>query len=164
MYYIQFRLLLSHAILVYNTYMMRHLAFGIFLSLLFIIASLNVFFSQQFPPIMYKIVYNQERAATVQFLRTIRGENFFPQQLAYYQDLYGPSLESAVFQDATDSLSYIKKLEIFLDEKPKSRDVLVKLALFYSKRGEPTRALNYYRRAKLIDPWLDIPSLEKQSL
>ncbi len=141
--------------------MVRRISYTVLLFILFIIASLNMFFSQQFPPLMYDVVSGHNSTSIVTFLRTIRGEDFFPQQLAYYKELYGPAVEGAVYQDTADSLNYTKKLEAFVQEHPKSRDILVRLALFYEKRGDDVKAQGYYNRAKKIDPWLHIAFLEK---
>lgn len=140
--------------------MVRRISYTLLLFVLFIIASLNMFFSQQFPPLMYQLISGHNSVSIVTFLRTIRGEDFFPQQLAYYKALYGPVIETAVYQDTADSLNYTKKLEAFVQEHPKSRDILVRLALFYEKRGDRVKAQGYYNRAKKIDPWLNITGFE----
>lgn len=140
--------------------MTRRLFYAIFLTIIAIVASLNMLFSQQFPPLFYNLVGEKNTTTIVTFLRTIRGEAFFPQQLDYFKSLYGPSIETAVYQDTADSLSYMQNLEKFLNQHPQSHDVLVKLALFYEKRGDKEKAQTYYNRAKKLDPWLDIASLE----
>lgn len=122
---------------------------------------LNIFFSQNFPYLITKIITDQNKNEVILFLKKIKDTPDFIAQLNYYKKIYGSEIENEVYLEDQKRDEEIKILEKALKINPKARDVLVKIALLYLQKKEKKRAKEYYLKAKKIDPWLKIELLEE---
>lgn len=111
----------------------------------------NIVFSQNISPIFFGLI-NNERRSSVEYLKKIRKNSDFAQQLKYYVTLYGPSIKNEVYANELIRDAKIKQFEQILKNSPQSRDVLYSLYLLYSEKGDRLTAENYYKRAKMVDP------------
>lgn len=122
--------------------------FFIFLTLFLII---NISYSQKISSLFFGLA-NNDKIQTVRFLQKIRNTKNFNQQLKYYENIFGPSLKTEVFNKEIQREAKIKELEQILDKNPQSRDVLYSLYLLYLEKEEKTTAEKYLRSANQIDP------------
>ena len=81
-------------------------------------------------------------------------------KLDYFNNLYNDAFLKETQQNKFSISQEIQKYEGLLQTNPKSRDVLIKLALLYLEQNEPRKARTYYAQAKKIDPWISISILE----
>lgn len=112
---------------------------------------LNIVFSQNISPLFLEVV-NLNKKDIVVFLEKIKTNNFFTDQLKYFENFYGYSLEKEVFVKENAQKQKIKKLEEILEKNPYSRDVLYQLSQEYKALGDEKKAQEYFLKAKAIDP------------
>ena len=79
----------------------------------------------------------------------------FPLFLQMNKNIYGGSLKQEVFAKDNKRKETIAKFESLLQKNPKSRDLLYNLYLLYQEDGNGTKAEEYLRRAKVIDPMIE---------
>lgn len=128
----------------------KRLTFIMF-AILIVFLSLNLYFSQKISPIFFRMANNDKKAA-VEFLQKIRQATDFPQQLKYYENIYGTSLKTEVFAEELEREIKIKKLEQILEKNHQSRDVLYGLYLLYKEKGDKKIAEKYLSLVKEVDP------------
>jgi hypothetical protein len=121
----------------------------IFLLLTFLL--LNIVFSQNIHP-LYSGVVNDDRAATVDFLKKIKTLPEFEKELENYEESYGAVIAQEVFQEENEREVKIKTLEQLLQKNPKARDVLYALYQLNKIEGRNGIANKYFERAKEVDP------------
>lgn len=114
---------------------------------------LNITVSQLIHPLYYKVA-NEDGEATVEMLILSKHLPEFKEMLAMQDKIFGPSIESEVFQREIQRNDRIGALEALLQKNPKARDVLYTLYKLYNENGEKGRAREYLDRAKEIDPTL----------
>lgn len=122
-----------------------------FIGLLFIFLVLNIAYSQLIPS-EYFAVLNEDRSATVHFLKAIKKLPEFDRIFVMQKNLYGAALEDEIFSRDRERDALIRELEEVLKENPKSRDLLYNLYLLYNEGGDYGRAKLYYDKARTIDP------------
>ena len=128
----------------------------VFFSLLiFFFLSFNVFFSQNIPPLYQKLV-NEERKAVIEYLKSIKSLPFFKTELKKFAAIFGRQIVNEVFFEDQQRKIKIKKLEEALKKNPKSRDVLMSLAILYQEDGNEKLAREYFNKVKEVDPNLSI--------
>ena len=68
------------------------------------------------------------------------------------KNIYGKTIEKEIFQQENDKNLMINYLEQQLIINPKARDILYSLYKLYLVEGNNSRAENYLRRAREVDP------------
>lgn len=136
-------------------------AFRILIVLFFIYVLANVYASQTFNTLFFKLTAGQNRTDALTFLKKIKNEKDFPAQLTVLTRTYGSSLADGLEAEKDARRRQIAQLEALLKKNPSARDVLVKLAILYYEDDQPSRAKHYYQQAKTIDPEVKIDELEK---
>ena len=126
--------------------------------LLFLVA--NVYASQLFPPLYYRVVGTNDISAAADFLRYIKGTPLHRQQYEYFNEKFNNGLIEARLAEEEENGASKEKYRSMLEKNPKSRDALIMLALYELRGGNEEQATRYYTQAKQIDPWLNIASLE----
>lgn len=121
------------------------------ISFLAIFLFFNIFQSQNISPLYFQLV-NENKKATIQFLKKIKTLPHFKSFLETAKNIYGNSIENDVFSDEKQKNLMIKNLEQILTINPKPRDVLYGLYLLNNDLGNKIRAEEYLRRAKEVDP------------
>lgn len=122
-----------------------------FFFILTIFFLINFIFSQTVSPLFLGMV-NYQRQAVVEYLKRIKLLPQFSDELKYYQRLFGMKTGDEVFKDERERKKEIAKLEQLLTKNDQARDVLYKLYLLYKADGNQTKAEEYLKMAKEIDP------------
>ena len=118
---------------------------------IFIYLIVNLVLSQLISPLYFSLVKN-DRTAVVSFLSQIKNLPVFPEFFSLNKNIYGNSLEQEVFAKDLQRKEEIAELEYLLEKNAKARDVLYNLYLLYNEDGNKSKAEEYLRRAKEIDP------------
>lgn len=134
-----------------NPYFYFTISFLILFSCLLLL--LNIFTSQTVSSLFYGVINNHYQSIVL-FLKKIRNQSFFNQELKKYQLIYGRKIDNDVFFEEKERQEKIKKLEILLQKNPDARDVLYQLYLLYQEGGNHKKAEEYYKKVKEIDPFL----------
>jgi hypothetical protein len=121
--------------------------------LLFLI--LNVYLSQTISP-LYEKLTNNDKKATIEYLKKIKTLPYFKTELKKFTNIFGQSIVKEVSFDDEQRKIKIKKLEEALKKNPKSRDVLISLAILYQEDGNERLAREYFNKVKEVDPNLSI--------
>ncbi|GIW64458.1 MAG: hypothetical protein KatS3mg092_0391 [Patescibacteria group bacterium] len=129
----------------------QHIYQYLILILLSFFLFLNIVFSQDISPLFLGVV-NLNKKDVVIFLEKIKPNNFFTDQLKYFENFYGKSLEKEVFAKENAKKQKIKKLEQILEKNPYSRDVLYQLFQEYQALDDEKKAQEYFLKAKTVDP------------
>jgi len=125
------------------------LGFSIFFLIFFIF--LNIFASQKISPIYFQLI-NNNRKATVNFLKRIKTHPQFAFFLKTNKNIFNHYLENEVFSEQRKNEEKIAELESLLAKNPKSRDIIYKLYLINKDLGNDHQAEKYLKMAKEIDP------------
>jgi hypothetical protein len=112
---------------------------------------MNIIYSQAINP-LYNRVIDNDRPATIEFLKKIRSLPVFKDELMAYQSTYGSVIADEVFKEERSRKAMIGKLESLLEKNPKSPDVLYELYELNKTEGNIGLAKQYLERAKEIDP------------
>jgi len=105
--------------------------FLLFLSfLLSIFLAVNIYSSQVIPPLYLKLI-NNDKKATIEYLKKIKTLPQFKTELKKLTTIFGKQIAEEVFFEDTQRKIKIKKLEAVLQKIPKSRDVLYALSKLY---------------------------------
>jgi tetratricopeptide (TPR) repeat protein len=134
-----------------NLYYYFTISFLILFSCLLLL--LNIFTSQTVSSLFYGVINNHYQSIVL-FLKKIKNQSFFNQELKKYQLIYGRKIENDVFFEERERQEKIKKLEVLLQKNPDARDVLYQLYLLYQEAGNNKKAEEYYKKVKEIDPFL----------
>ena len=129
--------------------------FSTFLFIIFLLLFLilNVYLSQTISP-LYEKLTNNDKKATIEYLKKIKTLPYFKTELKKFTNIFGQSIVKEVFFDDEQRKIKIKKLEEALKKNPKSRDVLISLAILYQEDGNERLAKEYFKKAKEIDPMI----------
>ena len=114
----------------------------------------NLVAGQFISPLYFQLV-KEDKKAVVSFLSKIKMLPAFPLFLQMNKNIYGGSLKQEVFAKDNKRKETIAKFESLLQKNPKSRDLLYNLYLLYQEDGNGTKAEEYLRRAKVIDPMIE---------
>lgn len=121
------------------------------LLILVIFLGLNMFFSQYISPLYLRMIAGQ-RSAVADYLRKITSLPEFKSELKNYKMIYGSDLEDEVFKEERERKGKISQLEEVLIKNSQARDVLYKLYLLYKEDGNNSKAGEYLKKAREIDP------------
>ena len=138
----------------------KKITFNHFFSFLFIIflllfLILNVYLSQTISPLYEKLTSNDKKA-TIEYLKKIKTLPYFKTELKKFTNIFNQSIVKEVFFEDEQRKIKIKKLEEALKKNPKSRDVLISLAILYQEDGNEKLAREYFNKVKEVDPNLSI--------
>lgn len=129
-----------------------------FYFLLFLFLGTNIFFSQNIN-YLFNGVINFNEKSIIEFLKKIKNEDYFKNQLAYFENIFQKPLKNEVFREENERNEKIKKLEQILEKNPYSKDVLYSLSLLYQQKGDEKKAREYLIKVKQIDPEINIKFL-----
>ena len=119
--------------------------------LVFLILILNIISSQSISFIYFKFV-NNDKPLTIAFLQKIKTLPEYEKILEMNNDIYGQTIKAEIFKQENAKKSLINNLEQQLTINPKARDVLYSLYQLNLAEGNTTKANNYLRQAKAVDP------------
>lgn len=123
---------------------------GLFI-VLFVFVTLNLAVSQNISPLYFRMI-NDEKQTVATYLTDIRKLPLFSSELIRYKNKYGQEVEKEVFKIEEARRKNITKLEGALKDNPSSRDLLYNLSVLYHEAGDETKAGEYLKLAKEIDP------------
>lgn len=127
---------------------------------LFFYVLINIFASQYFHPLFFKLTIKQNKTDALVFLKKIAKTKDYPTQLAVFTRIYGSSIKTDLAREKETRRRQIVELKALLAKNTNARDVLTKLALLYLEDGDRSKAKEYYQKAKGIDPEIKIFELE----
>lgn len=127
------------------------LYFSVLLLLFLFFLLLNIFSSQQISSIYFQLM-NNNRQATVEFLKRINKHPQFSFFLETNRNIFNHFLENEVFNEQRIKEEKIAQLKSLLQKNPKSRDIIYSLYLFNKDLGNNQQAEKYLKMAKQIDP------------
>lgn len=139
---------------------MKYIGLSISAVFLLLFLVLNVYASQLFSPLYYRLVGNHDIASAQTFLNYIKGTPLYKDQYAYFNGLFDNGLIEARTAEEQKNVATKDRYRSMLSKNPKSRDALIMLALYELRAGNDAEASRFYTQAKEIDPWLNIASLE----
>ncbi len=125
--------------------------FFLFSFLLILFLGTNIFFSQNINNLFNDLINFNEKSA-IDFLKKIKNENYFQNQLLYFENIFQKPLKNEVFKEENERNEKIKKLEQILEKNPYSRDVLYSLSILYQQKGDEKKTKEYLRIINEIDP------------
>jgi len=123
----------------------------LFVILIFAFLFLNLLYSQLISP-LYSQFIEENKNATVDYLKRIKTLPSFKTQLSVFENIYGKTIKEEVFREDLTRNEKIKKLEQVLEKNPKARDVLYSLYQLYWEKGDKITAEKYLKQAKEVDP------------
>lgn len=123
--------------------------FFLFLFVLFLL--LNIFASQKISSIYFQLM-NNNRQATVEFLKKINNHPQFAFFLETNKNIFNHFLENEVIYEQRIKEEKIAELESLLKKNPKSRDIIYNLYLLNKDLGNSQQAKKYLKMSKEIDP------------
>lgn len=133
----------------------KRMGLYIFLFCIFIFLLINLSFSQFISPIYFGLM-NQDKKASIEFLKKIKSKPEFNKELTKYKNIYGSDIEKEVFQEDMERKIKISKLKNILKQNNKAIEVLFGLYLLYKEEGNTTKANYYFNQAREIDPIVSI--------
>lgn len=131
--------------------MNKGMLFNLFIGGLVLFLILNIISSQSISDLYFRLV-DQRRQAAVDFLKALRSQPKFEQEMDRQKAFFGQNIESEVFQDEIKRQQRIRQLEYVLQRNPKARDVLYALYVLYNQEGKNQVANQYLKRAQEVDP------------
>ena len=140
---------------------MKYLGLSIGAIFLLIFMASNVYISQRFPSLYFRIVQDRDIESSKEFLQHIKGSPLYKSQYAYFNNLFKNELNEERMFEEQKNYATKEKYRTMLQKNPKSRDALVMLALYELRGGNNEEAARFYSQAKAVDPWLKINSLER---
>jgi len=123
----------------------------VFFAFFFLIT--NLLYSQAISP-LYPQFINENKKATIEYLKRIKGLLDFKAQLVVLSGVYKNGFEQEIFWEERDRNQKIKKFEQILQKNLNARDVLYGLYKLYLEKGDNLTAEKYLRQAKEVDPTL----------
>jgi len=127
--------------------------FPFFLTFIFLI--INIYFSQNIS-LLYQGIINYEKEAIIDYLKKIKNQPFFENELKKFTKIFNQSIVQEVFLEDKERKIKIQKLKEALKKNPKSRDLLISLAILHKEEGNDKLAKEYLNKAKEVDPDLNI--------
>lgn len=138
-------------------------------SLILLFVAINVYASQLFHPLLYKILNTSQtqvyQDSVRQFLSYIENTPEYDQQFAYFNRIYGNVFAAEAIDEEFSLNNELEKYESALEQTGQTREhapprILVKIALVYLDRGDIVKAREYYNQARAIDPWIEVDELK----
>lgn len=121
----------------------------------FVFLLINIVSSQSISSIYFQLI-NDDKKATVEYLKKIKNLPDFKEELSRYQAVLGEQIKHEVFIEDEQRQQQIKKLEALLEKNPKARDVLYNLCLLYQQAGDKIKANKYLKKTVDVDPTINI--------
>jgi len=122
--------------------------------LVFLILILNIISSQSISFIYFKFV-NNDKPLTIAFLQKIKTLPEYEKILEMNNNIYGSTVKAEIIRQENTKKDLINNLEQQLTINPKARDVLYSLYQLNLAEGNTTKANNYLRQARKVDPNLN---------
>ena len=141
--------------------MRKVLPITVLAALILCVVMANIFASQLFPSLMYKVIGLNNPDATKQFLAHIEKTPEYEQQYRYLNSLYNNAFAYEDIQAQFSLQNEVKRYEEKLKENERNPQVFVHIALLYFDQGNTDQARKHYAQAKKVDPWIDINELEE---
>jgi len=116
---------------------------------------LNMIFPQMVNPAYFQIMNDNENSA-IYYLQSIQHLPQFSSDYLRFKNIYGERLENTMLADKNAQIKMMQQFEQILVKNPYSRDILYSLFLIYERLGNKNIAQEYLRRAKEIDPSLEM--------
>lgn len=140
--------------------MRKVLPLTVIASLVLLFVAINVYASQSFHPLLFKIVGPPDVGATKQFLSYIEDTPAYHQQYDHFNRMYGGVFAQEDIEAEFSLSNELDKYNALLEKSPNTPAILVKIALVHLDRRDISQAREYYARAKAIDPWVEVEELE----
>ncbi|MBI3366673.1 hypothetical protein HY041_03540 [Candidatus Roizmanbacteria bacterium] len=121
-----------------------YLSIGVFLFF-------NILLSQLVSPLYYQMM-NENEKATVSYIQSLHNLPLFSSEFLKFKRVFGKGFENDIFAHELQQEMMIKNFEQILDKSPYSKDILYRLYLLYSKKGDKIQAGKYLKQAKELDP------------
>ena len=122
--------------------------------LVFLILILNIISSQSISFIYFKFV-NNDKPSTIAFLQKIKTLPEYEKILEMNNNIYRSTVKAEIIRQENTKKDLINNLEQQLTINPKARDVLYSLYQLNLAEGNTTKANNYLRQARKVDPNLN---------
>ncbi|PIU37257.1 hypothetical protein COS77_03425 [Candidatus Roizmanbacteria bacterium CG06_land_8_20_14_3_00_34_14] len=122
--------------------------------LVFLILILNIISSQSISFIYFKFV-NNDKPLTIAFLQKIKTLPEYEKILEMNNNIYGSTVKAEIIRQENTKKDLINNLKQQLTINPKARDVLYSLYQLNLAEGNTTKANNYLRQARKVDPNLN---------
>jgi len=119
--------------------------------LVFLILILNIISSQSISFIYFKFV-NNDKPLTIAFLQKIKTLPEYEKILEMNNNIYRSTVKAEIIRQENTKKDLINNLEQQLTINPKARDVLYSLYQLNLAEGNTTKANNYLRQARKVDP------------
>jgi len=119
--------------------------------LVFLILILNIISSQSISFIYFKFV-NNDKPLTIAFLQKIKTLPEYEKILEMNNNIYGSTVKAEIIRQENTKKDLINNLKQQLTINPKARDVLYSLYQLNLAEGNTTKANNYLRQARKVDP------------
>jgi len=142
----------------YNIPMQQKITYAGVAAGLCLLAGMNLFVSQRFPSLMYRLVSLKDKKAAQEFILGLQNNKISRQQTAYFSDIFS-SLEKNDDVSPTETEDVAQKIahyEKLLSYNRKNPLVLAHLAQLYEKKGDQQKTKQLYNEAKKIDPWIKL--------
>lgn len=128
--------------------------------ILVIFVGINIFYSQNIDKLFYGVTNFRQQSAH-DLLKKLDQTNYYQPQLNYFISFYGPDFYSRIDKQYQGRQVKITSYQQLLEKNPKSTDLLIAISLLYYQDNNYLQAKEFYRQAKIIDPWIKIKELEK---
>jgi len=119
--------------------------------LVFLILILNIISSQSISFIYFKFV-NNDKPLTIAFLQKIKTLPEYEKILEMNNNINGTTVKAEIIRQENTKKDLINNLKQQLTINPKARDVLYSLYQLNLAEGNTTKANNYLRQARKVDP------------
>ena len=119
--------------------------------LVFLVLILNIISSQSISFIYFKFV-NNDKPLTIAFLQKIKTLPEYEKILEMNNNIYRSTVKAEIIRQENTKKDLINNLEQQLTINPKARDVLYSLYQLNLAEGNTTKANNYLRQARKVDP------------
>jgi tetratricopeptide (TPR) repeat protein len=130
--------------------MAEHFGLSVWYGVLFLFLAMNILFSQLVPQEYFQL-WTEDKSSVIEFFKRARTLPAFQELFPENKNLFA-QYEGDIYADERHTRDLIEKLEAALIVTPKSRDVLYSLSVLYEKNGDASKASEYLRRAREIDP------------
>jgi tetratricopeptide (TPR) repeat protein len=139
----------------------KTLLFGLAGVVLLVFLMANVGASQfAYAPLMFRVVGLQDADAAREFLVDMEGQaalsSVYAGQSEYLNSHFDNIFAREVDVERLNGEKAIGYYEGLLALNEGNPQVLIKLSLLYSERGDKGRATEYMKRAQEIDPWVEV--------
>lgn len=141
---------------------------GLFGVVLLVFLAANVVASQlSYAPLMFRLVGLNDIDAAREFLVNLDGpelagkghsgqSNLYESQSRYLNSHFDNIFAREVDISQLNAEKAIAKYEELLQVNEYNPQVLVKLGLLHREKGDEMQAAEYFKRARNVDPWVDI--------